>query len=487
MESPLPPSSLEIIDLHAKRQPDGTALVHLGNRIGWRKFNADVHKMAEALEELGIRPRQFVAVSHPNIYVHWLLLIACEALGAASATFSVAEMQGLHALSALLSRADWVLAEKPVAAAGQARFHLLEKDWLQAVLARPSFRPDAHHPYPDGWETLVRVTRSSGTTDKPKNIPLKLKNQDYWISHVIEAYGFTPVSRYLVTYPFTVNAVYSRAAACLRLGATVVFEEPKAALASGEITHAWFLPGLLQRLIGDLPGDFPKLPELHIMTGGGAVSVQLWDLAHEKLGGKVEVGYGANEVASGICLMDREGVGAPFHYVELKILDDSGQPVVEGSDGMIWLKTPGIAECYLGDEAATQKAFKDGWFMSGDIGKRLPGGKFRILGRKDELLNLGGIKLPPEGIEQRLLDAVSGLQDVGVCTAPLPSGVDGLGVGIVPKTGGTVDEIIKQMAAVLPTSFGKVRVLVCKALPRTENGKLRRLALKEMLMAGERK
>ncbi|MFN8513954.1 MAG: AMP-binding protein [Thermomicrobiales bacterium] len=96
-------------------------------------------------------------------------------------------------------------------------------------------------------------------------------------------------------------------------------------------------------------------------------------------------------------------IGTPFAGVAVRIVDPDGCDVPEGEVGELIVQHPGIMGGYLGDEAATALAIRDGWYWSGDLARRDAAGFFYLAGRRAAVLNVGGYKVSPEEVEAVLL------------------------------------------------------------------------------------
>ncbi|CAA6605054.1 putative o-succinylbenzoate--CoA ligase [Rhodospirillaceae bacterium LM-1] len=476
----IPPTSLESLAVHADRFPDRLAVEIFANRISWRSFHADAKRFSHALSGIGVQKGQIVAVSHPDPYVHWLLLIACETLGAVSASFLDSEDNEGGSLADLLALAQVVLCPDKPRLSGNYRHQRLDSDWLRQVFTLADPLALDHPQVSFEGSRPVRLNRSSGTTGRPKLMMMTCDMQAFWVRHIQELEAISPNARLLVAYPFTVNAAYCRAMACLRQGGQTIFAKADEALAKGDITHLWILPGLLGETMERLPADLRKLPSLRLTTCGSAFSKTLREKTLERLGCDVLFGYGANEVGSAICLIDPQGVGTPCPGVGLRIVDKKGQDVPEGASGMIELQTPGLVSGYLNDAKASRAAFHDGWFKSGDIGQRLEGNRFRMQGRSDEMMNIGGVKIAPDQLEQTLRKAVPSLQDIVAVSTPDADGVERLCLAAVLEPGVKMTQIAPQLAAHIPKEAGPVTAKAVKELPKTANGKLRRGEVRQM-------
>ena len=146
------------------------------------------------------------------------------------------------------------------------------------------------------------------------------------------------------------------------------------------------------------------LDKLRILVSGGAPLPRPLSRAYELFGFPVCQGYGLSETAPVLSVnvpgrCRNESVGIPLSGIEVKILDPDPEGV-----GEIAVKGPNIMKGYYLNERATQEAFFEGWFLTGDLGKIDQAGYLYVTGRKKSLIvTRGGKKIRPEEIEEELL------------------------------------------------------------------------------------
>src|SRR5205085_10616125 len=126
------PMTAEHVARHAAERPDAIAVLHDGRAISFAQLSADIRKTMSAVIGLELARGACVAIGADDLYVHWLLLLACEQLGIAAASF----MSGEGAAAApLLSSVDLVLAEPHFPRGGSRRHHVIAPEWRRDVLA----------------------------------------------------------------------------------------------------------------------------------------------------------------------------------------------------------------------------------------------------------------------------------------------------------------------------------------------------------------
>ncbi|RAU23202.1 hypothetical protein CU669_03315 [Paramagnetospirillum kuznetsovii] len=465
-----PRSKLDWLDLHAGRDPDKIALTVGEAVISYGRFRADAHRFRRAVAALGVAAGARVALEHPDPYIHWLLIIACEAQGACSTSFTADQWQSHGFPEVLRPFTDLILSHSDL---GPCRRHSLDADWLRWAFSLPpqSEGPALTRPSP------CRVIWTSGTTAIPKGIPLSAAAWDWRVDHVARTSGLDAGSVFLALYSFALNAVETRAEACLRRGAKIAFPAALATAWNHRATHVWCLPAVLDALLETGPSSGAPVPLL--TTGGAPVTPVLRQRASRILGAEIQVGYGANEVGSALCLMDENAIGKAAPGVEIAILDQAGHRVAEGEDGIVAMRAPGMADRYQ-DQAASADAFRHGWFLSGDLGRSLADGRFQLLGRRDDMLNFGGIKVAPITLEDTIRRAVAAVAEAAVLGLPGPDGSDELHVALVLRPGQDGAAARKAAAMALPVWVGRCHMACVAGLPKTEGGKLRRGALPEL-------
>jgi o-succinylbenzoate---CoA ligase len=153
-----------------------------------------------------------------------------------------------------------------------------------------------------------------------------------------------------------------------------------------------------------------------VLLGGAATPDSVLRRAREA-GVRVVTTYGMTETAGG-CVYD----GVPLDGVGVRI-----------ADGLVELSGPTLARGYRNRAEETARAFANGWFRTGDLG-RLRDGVLEVLGRADDLINTGGVKVAASAVE-RVLAACPGVVEVCVAGVPDPE----WGQRVVAAVVGTVD------------------------------------------------
>jgi acyl-coenzyme A synthetase/AMP-(fatty) acid ligase len=465
---------------HASRRPTAVAVVHRDVGLTYRSLAAQVLEVLDDLTEVGIRRGQVVGVETGDRVLHLLILLAAEALGVATISVAPSELGPPFNLGRLCDR---IIVSCEVALAEPHKLIVMPPDWLtdianRAVRARGldelerDLEPDA----------LVRLIKSSGTTGVPKVMRMTHRVQQGVIRNTL-LYAPSWVKShpdYLCVYNFAVRAAHSRTLLTLQSGGTVHFTGADVLwdmIAAGTGNYLLFVTGDLERFVRTMPhggGPFP----LYLDVIGAEVPVRLRQEIRAKLTEHIMVTYSSNEV-NRISVVGENNVGTLFPGVRIRIVDERGGLLPMGQRGLIRIQSDTMTDGYVNAPELTREVFVDGWFHTSDFGFQPSRRKLVVLGRDDDMLNIGGLKIAPGPIEQRL-KAIDGVQDA------LVTGIDDhlqtrvllVAVEMAPHADPAIlAQLITPIVRAHVTFF---QLAVLPEFPRTETGKIRREGVKEL-------
>ncbi|HUR88639.1 MAG TPA: AMP-binding protein [Ramlibacter sp.] len=466
------PTTFEYIEAIALREPQRLALVQDTQSWSYHSLYLDLVRVIRVLHELGVKRGDCVAVGTSGFQAGLLLLLASENLGAVTTAFLHENDPDAAEVFALV---DWVFSDFRQKVPKGARYVAVDGAFLKRVEAVDIADSRALPRVALELDDPARISRTSGSSGRSKFMLLKRQAQEYWVRTGAENGGYRPESRLLVAGPLVMNAIFARSSACLRMGAAVM-DLSRTGVAAREVTHILALPALLEETLKALPPGFAPRNRIEVQAIGGFVSPQLRERATRAFGGRLSSRYGANETA-GICDdLDANGVGVVSAGVDIKVVDESGAELPHGGLGVVAVRTPGMAEEYIGEPAASKAAFRDGWFYSGDWGTLVGARVLRLAGRHDDLVNVGGIKVPAATVEAKVRELASP-QDCAVLAVNLDGGATNLGIALVmdmPERDAVRSKIARGLD--VGATVG-ARVLFLDRLPRMANGKIDRVAL----------
>ena len=243
--------------------------------------------------------------------------------------------------------------------------------------------------------------------------------------------------------------------------------------------------GLAQYLaFYELPGA-PACGFDFIACLGAQLPRALSDRARACMSPNLYSAYGSTEVSTSAgapahLVADVAGaVGFPTPDVSIEIVDRSGSVLAAGREGLVRIKSPQSVTSYLGDPAASARAFRDGWFYPGDIGLLTPQGMLVIRGRDSSVINLGGDKVSPELVEE-VLTTFGGVTEAGVFALPDAREVPQLWAAVVCPFDVDWTKLRGICAGRLGAAYVPAHFIRVQALPKSDIGKLDRARLPQV-------
>jgi long-chain acyl-CoA synthetase len=185
--------------------------------------------------------------------------------------------------------------------------------------------------------------------------------------------------------------------------------------------------------------------------------------------------------------LERPGsVGRPWPGVEIRVLDEDGQPAAAGTDGIVWIRPPGGHRfTYRNDPEATGRAWRDGAFSVGDIGHVDEDGYLTITDRVSDMVLWGGVNIAPREIEEVLYEHPS-VVDCAVFGVPDERDGEHLKAMVEPRAGATVS--VDELAAHVRSKLADYKVPreweLVDELPRDPNGKVLKRLLRQQARTG---
>lgn len=353
--------------------------------------------------------------------------------------------------------------------------------------------PELREPAPTAPWTVIT---GSGSTGKPKKIPIG--HPQFLAQGRIynEALALGPSDVIACLLPLDAVVKRERLLDALLIGATVTLAprslaDPIGWLRSARVSVLWATVSQVERLLeapgAGTPNTLPGMRAL--VVGSSSVSIQLRRRVLSALTPRLRVYYGMNEVGL-VCitsprdlLASAQSVGSPAPEVVVEVVDDRGQPLPAGQIGEVRLRSPGAVNTYLDDVAASQRAFRQGWFHPGDLGRLAPDGRLDFCGRADHMMILDGVNIYPEEIERTLL-SLPGIADAAVIPFrhPLYQDIPVCAVAPAPGISLSPERIMRQAREQLGFR-GPRAIVVLARIPRNEQGKLIRQELRNQLAA----
>jgi len=300
----------------------------------------------------------------------------------------------------------------------------------EAIMADPTLSASVKVDIAGEEDALYLYT--SGTTGKPKGVVLSFANLDLFpetmgevlkISSDVVMGCLLPMSH--ITGPSLCNEFLVR-------GSTLfIFDQlrPDKILAAVEkyrVNYFHSVPPIFEALINVPHRDRFDVSSLQFvaMMGTSVPLPLIQNFRRVFPSVAVVQGYGLTETSPFITLLPMEyherkmgSIGRAVPHAEIRIIDESGKEMPDGEPGELIVRGPMLMKGYHGDIQATRERIKDGWLYTGDICKKDADGFYYHLGRKDDMIIIGGLNVYPEEVEQ-VIATHPGVKEVGVVGVP---------------------------------------------------------------------
>ena len=347
-----------------------------------------------------------------------------------------------------------------------------------------------------GDEALVLHT--SGTTARPKMVPLTHANLTASVENIIESLSLTAHDRCLNVMPlFHVVGIVGTLLASLASGGSVVctpglyssrfFEWCQ------EFAPTWYygVPAMFESILArarDHPERATNFRLRFIRTGASPLQPALMAEMERVFKAPVIEGYGLTETAQQICVNplppgERKpgSVGIPG-CTEIGILGEGGDLLPTGQTGEIVVRGPAVMAGYANNPSANRESFTNGWFRTGDQGRLDADGYLYITGRIKEIINRGGQKISPGEIEE-LIGSHPAVAEAVVFPVPDSHLGEDIAALVVLKAKDSINEHgLKSFVADRVADYKVPRQIhFVDRIPITPGGKVRRIDLAALL------
>ncbi|MEW5531452.1 fatty acyl-CoA synthetase [Streptomyces virginiae] len=173
-----------------------------------------------------------------------------------------------------------------------------------------------------------------------------------------------------------------------------------------------------------------------------------------------------------------DSCGRPVRHVEAKVVDEDGKDVPDGTAGEVVYRSPQLCLGYWNDRGATERAFRDGWFRSGDLAVRDAEGYFTVVDRVKDVINSGGVLVASRQVED-VLYTHPGVAEAAVVGLPDDRWIEAVTAVVVPRGEVTEAELMGYAREKLAHFKAPKRVLFVDALPRNASGKILKRELRD--------
>jgi fatty-acyl-CoA synthase len=499
----------EWISKRAIIAPDKPFLTEKNKAYNNRQFNKRVNKTAHALGHLDVMKGMRIALLMSNSSEFLEIFFACAKTGIIMVplNFRLAVPELLYILrdsapEILIYSSEFAAKVDDIKAAGIAIQCYCLGD------ADGEGDPDFSE-YVEGFEALeplgipgvdlpdpLFIMYTSGTTGDPKGAVLTHQNILFGAIHSLLGYGVDRSYKSLVVAPlFHIGALAASVTPIVYAGGSIMISsfynasEILKTICQEKINYMFAVPVMYQ-MIADVPEwKEADLSHVHFFISGGApIPLPVIRKYQEEKGVGFVQGYALTETGR-LTSLDLEdsirkagSVGKEVFHVNLRIVDNHGLDIHTTDPGEILVQGPNVFPGYWNKEAATRAVFKDGWFYTGDMGRRDEDGFVYIVGRKVEMIISSGENIYPVEVE-RALQSLPGIKEAAVVGMPDPKRGEVVGAFVIPKKDMPISE-----ADILNALSGKIahykipkRIFFVEEFPRNSGGKVLKRILKKRM------
>jgi len=350
-------------------------------------------------------------------------------------------------------------------------------------------------------DDVSMVLHTSGTTSRPKIVPLSQANLVASATHIGRTLRFTPGDRGLNIMPlFHIHGLIAGILAPLSAGSFVFctpgFNALKFFAWMDEAQPTWYtaVPTMHQAILsraGKNADVIARHPLRFIRSSSSSMPPQVIAELEQVFGAPLIESYGMTEATHQMAsnplppAVRKPGTVGIAAGPEVAIMGEDGSLLAPGETGEIVIRGPNVTAGYENNPKANAEGWRAGWFRTGDQGVMDADGYVSITGRLKEIINRGGEKVSPREVDEILMDhpAVAQVVCFGM---PHPKLGEEVAAAVVLREGQTATERDLQAFVSSRAAEYKVpkKILILDEIPKGATGKLQRIGLAAKLGLG---
>lgn len=497
-----------LLEAQAARDPKGIAiLAPERDSLTYGGLWLQISNAVRQLRGSGIERNQRVAIVLPNgpeMAVAFLSVAAVAATAPLNPSYRAAEfdfyLSDLN-VAAVILQSDVDSPAREVAKARQIPIieltPLREKSAGIFTFEGSSLSSDADRGFSQA-DDLALLLHTSGTTSKPKIVPLTQANIGHSAFNIATSLNLQTTDRCLNVMPlFHIHGLIAAVLSSLVSGGSVV------------CTPGFYAPNFFQWIERFHPSWYTAVPTMHqsilqrvssnrkiieenplrfVRSSSSALPQKVMAELEKAFQVPVVEAYGMTEASHQIstnplppAIRKPGSVGIPAG-VEVTVMEEKGNVLPHGKSGEIVIRGPNIMCAYESPSNANANAFHDGWFRTGDLGFIDSDGYLFINGRLKEIINRGGEKISPREIDEVLMEHPAVAQVVTFAVPHEKLGEEIAAAVVLGLNQVLTPRELQEFAASRLTHFKIPRhVVIVKEIPRGATGKLQRIGLAEKL------
>ncbi len=353
-----------------------------------------------------------------------------------------------------------------------------------------------------GDDATALILHTSGTTSRPKMVPLSQANLRASARNISSTLSLSPADTCLNVMPlFHIHGLMAPVLASLSSGASVYctpgFDGLRFFGWLEAAAPTWYsaVPTMHQAILARAPRNRERIEKAalrFIRSSSASLPPPVMTALEETFGAPVIEAYAMTEAAHQMCSNPlppaprKAGFVGPAAGPEVAVMDADGVALGAGTEGEIVIRGANVMAGYLANPEANAQAFFGDWFRTGDQGYMDGDGYVKVTGRLKEIINRGGEKIAPLEVDAVLLDHPAVAE---ACTFAMPHrrlGEDVAAV-VVQAEGQAVDaDALRDFAALRLADFKVPRTIVfVDTIPKGATGKIQRIGLASALGLGE--
>ncbi len=461
----------QLFDLSLRGRKDAVALEFQGNHYTFGELETRSNRVANLLLQQGFAIGDRLCVHLTNSVEMIDLFLACIKTGVIFVPINILYRD--REISHILKDAE------PRTVVSDANLADFVRSAAEASDERPAIFLDGDAP--------AGIIYTSGTTGASKGAVLTHHNFAVNATNLVACWSMNAADSLLLALPlFHVhglgNGLHTWLVSGCRMRLLERFEQKTAAAEFLDFRPSVFfgVPTIYVRLLDIDTATAKRIGEATrlFVSGSAPLPAEILRSFEDLYGHTILERYGMSEtlmnMSNPYAGERRAGtVGLPLPGVSVRLLSPSGEPVAAGETGEVYLRGPNIFAGYWRREEATQAAFVDGYFRTGDLATRSPDGYYTLSGRKSDLIISGGFNIYPREIEEFLQEqpevleaAVKGVPDRARGEVPVAY--------LVMKSAIDPQALEERCRAALASFKIPRRFVIVESLPRNALGKVQK-------------
>lgn len=418
-----------------KKYPDQTAITYDNLRISYQEFYASIQHLSNHLRTTGIVPGNCIALILPNSPEFAIAFYATAKLNAIVLPINPLLKEEELSYYIIDSNTKAIITNSHGAEMSRKIISKIDKKIELIVLDdTSSFTREADNliitESTSPFKGDVLYQYSSGSTGRPKRVCRTQENLYHEVINFTETINISSADNILCIVPlYHAHGLGNCLLAAICNGATlVILEQVSHQGTTIEVPFVFRRSRVLELIEKEKLTILPAVPYIFntlaetpadaqvdvstlklCFSAGNFLSKDIFDKFLQRFGIPVRQLYGCTEAGSIAINLDKDlkktydSVGCPLKNIDIKIIDDAGKELPTGSIGEVVIKSQALTKGYCNKPEINQQVFQDGWFFTGDLGKKDEFGRVYITGRKQIFIDTGGHKVDPLEIENILI------------------------------------------------------------------------------------